>query len=190
MQTSFHLSPYFRNSGHLYPLLERGAHKPSPAESLAPFYKDPAQRIVALSMTYANCYLVFQAEALLRLAEDRKGCEIEWDEWKRIVLIPFIRELHPVNIWVSGSQLLCITSEEFIPPEAEIEVYDFSIRGRKDCLTKRTNRDLGGVRYLKSTGIHAQYPWDVNGLIDSSSSHDSILFFRVSVLLFFLPPLP
>lgn len=184
VQTSFHLSPYFRDSGHLYPILERGAHKPSPAESLAPFYQDPAQRIVALSMTYADYYLVFQAEALLRMAEDRKGCEIEWDEWKKIVLIPSIRELDPVNVWVSGSHLLCITSE-FILPEAKIEMYDFSIQGRKDYLSKRTNRDLGGVRYLESTGINARHPWNIDELLDSSSSHDSILFFHVSVL---LPP--
>jgi len=177
-QTSFRLSPYFRGSGHLFPHLERGAYKPSPSESVAPFHQDPAQRIVVLSMTYADCYLVFQAEALLRLAEDRKGSEIEWDDWKSIVIIPHIRDPDPVDVWVSGSQLLCITSESTLQ-EIEIEVYDFSIRGRKDYMSKRINRDLDGVRYLTSTGIRARHPWDVDELLDSTSGHDSILFFRM-----------
>ena len=69
---------------------EQGAYKSSPLESIAPFHQDPAQCIVMLSMTYADCYLIFQVEALLRLAEDCKGSEIKWDEWKSIVIIPHI----------------------------------------------------------------------------------------------------
>lgn len=121
----------------------------------------------------------------MRLAQDRKGSEIEWDEWKRIVLVPRTRGIDCVNVWVSGSQLLCVTSTTLTLRATEIELYDFSIRGRKDYLSERTNRDLGGVRYLKSTGIRAWYLWDVDGLLDSTSGHDSILFFRVGVVLFF-----
>jgi len=50
VQTLFHLSPHFGDFGHPPHLLERGAYKPSPAEYLAPFHQDPAQRIVAFTM--------------------------------------------------------------------------------------------------------------------------------------------
>jgi len=156
VQTSFH-SPYFRDPGYPTLLLERGVHKPSPAERLAPFHQDPTQRIAALSMPYSLGCLVFSVEALVRLAGGREGCEIRWDEWKKHVVIPSIPRSDFVNAWVSGCRLFCITSAGH-GQDAEMEVYDFSKKARMEYLSEQVNPDLDGVRYLSSTGADARFP--------------------------------
>jgi hypothetical protein len=161
-QTSFQLSPYFYDPGYPSLLLERGAHKPSPSERLAPFHQDPTQRIAAL--TYFPRYLVFSVEALVRLSEGREGCEIGWDEWKEHVVIPSIRQSDLVGAWVSGCRLFCITSPGH-GPDARMEVYDFSKKGRVEHLSEEDHPDLDGVRCLSFAGANAQLPWDVEELV-------------------------
>ena len=182
-QTSFHLSPYFRGPRRPSIILERGAHKPSPVGYLAPFHQDPAQRIVTLAMPYSFGYLIFPAEALLKLAEGREGCEIEWDEWKKHVAIPSIHQPDFVNVWVSGCRLFSIASPGY-GLDAHMEVYDFSVRGRAEYLHEQPNPDLGGVRYLAPTGVVAQLPWDIDELLDMNGSHGNVVFLRVSSLSF------
>ena len=80
-QTTFHLSAKFTNCGTLFLLSEQGAHGPSPEESLAPFYPDPAQRVVVLQMQSATCYLAVSVGTLLEF-KSRGGTEIRWDEWR------------------------------------------------------------------------------------------------------------
>lgn len=100
-QTSFHLSP-------LIHCLKWGAHKPLLAEYLAPFLQDRTPRIVVLSIHHFGC-LVFPVEALLELAEGREGSEIEWDEWKKHVVIPSTH-VPDLKGWVSGCRLFRIAS--------------------------------------------------------------------------------
>ena len=73
MKTVFHLP---RRFGGLYLTLERGGHKPSPVESLAPFHQDPNQRIVVLDTNSYLHYLVVQVAVFLELFKDREGTEI------------------------------------------------------------------------------------------------------------------
>jgi hypothetical protein len=183
-QTSFQLSPYFFGFGYPPLLLERGVHKPSPAECPAPFHQDPTQRIAALSV-FSFGYLVFSVEALVRLSEGREGREVGWDEWKKHVVIPSIRQSDLVNAWVSGCRLFCITSAGR-SPDARMEEYDFSKKGRVEYLSGEDHPDLDGVRCLSPTGASAQLPWDVDELFDINGSHESVMFFRVSVLHLYL----
>ena len=182
-QTTFQLSPCFRDSECLDLVLERGMHEPSPAERLAPFHQDPTQRIATLLMSGPSCCLVFPVEALVRLSEGHEGCMIEWDEWKKHVVIPIISRPDLYGVWVTGCRLLHITSEG-IDTDAEVEVYDFSKKGRVEYLSERSNPGLDGVGYLLSTGGNARLPWDLVESIDINGGHDSIAFFYVSVLLF------
>ena len=177
VQTSFQLPACFE-----YPSLffERGMHEPSSAESLAPFHQDRTQRI-AMAFTSSFGFLVFPVEALLELAGGHKGCEIEWDEWKIHTLIPSIPAPDLVDFCVSGCRLFSVTSA--YGPDVEVKVYDFSVRGRAKYLSEQVDADLGGVRYLTSTGTSAQPPWHLNELCDMGGGHDSVAFFRVSVLL-------
>ena len=79
MQTLLHLSDFFINAGPLGLLFGRGTHEPSPAESQAPFYQDPAQRVVVLDQISVLSYLVLRVGALLELIESREGSEVEWE---------------------------------------------------------------------------------------------------------------
>ena len=180
-RTSFQLFPYLPDLWDPSLLLEWGAHKPSPAEHLAPFYQDPAQRIAALSMPRSLGYLVFSVETLVRLAEGREGCEIGWDEWKKHVVIPSIHRPDIADVWVSGCRLFCIDSVED-DSEPTMGVYDFSKKGRVEYLGERADPDLVGVRYLSSTGARVQLPWEDAELVNVSGGRDGVIFFVVSVL--------
>ena len=180
-QTSFQLSPYLRDLWRPSLFLERGVHKPSPAEHLAPFYQDPAQRIAALTMPRSLGYLVFPVEALVGLAEGRDGCEIGWDEWKKHVAIPSIHQPDMDSVWISGCRLFSIASF-YNGWEAALVMYDFSKKGRVEHLGERADPDLVGVRYLSSTGVYAPLSWGDAELIDICCSRDGVIFFVVSVL--------
>lgn len=173
IRKSFHLS---LNSGPLaYPflLLEQGMYKPSPAETLAPFYQDPTQRIAALCLPD---YFAFRVEALLELAESYEGSEVSWNEWKGLVVTPYIGldRLDICDPWVSGCRLFCITS-----PDSEMRVFDFSIQGRAEYLSERADVGLGEVRGLLPTDARARIPQ--SGFLDTHNGHDSIVFTSVSI---------
>ena len=187
MQTTFRLSPHF----NLYPsfLLERGAHKPSPAESLAPFYQDPNQRIVALSPQYHLGFLVFRVGALSKLLESHEGSEIGWDEWKsHVINSPIDQDLpetpEVLDACVFGCRLFSISS--VVPvPDAKMRAFDFSIQGRANYLSEEVNANVGGVRCMLPTGARAQVLG--SDLFNTHSSHGSIIFTYVSVALFCSP---
>ena len=125
-------------------------------------------------------HLVFPVEALVRLAEGREGCEIEWDE--EHVVIPSVHEPDLANIWVSGCRLFCITFTGYGGPDTNVEVYDFSKKGRVKYLGEPANSGLGGVRYLSSTGVCLKLPWRSFDLIGMDGGRDNIALFIVSFL--------
>jgi len=180
-QTTFQLPSYLCGLGYPSLVLECGVREPSPAEHLAPFYQDPAQRIAGLTMSRSLCYLIFPVEALVGLAEGREGCEIGWDEWKKHVVIPYIDQPDLLGICVSGCRLFCITSPGY-GPDANMKVYDFSKKGRMEYLGERTNSGLVGVRYLSPTGVCLKLPWDSLDLTSMDGGRDSVTLFIVSVL--------
>ena len=158
-------------------------YEPSSAECLAPFHQDHTQRIAVLSMPQRACYLVFPVEALSRLAEGHEGSEIEWDEWKIHVVIPSIPGPDPIDFCVSACRLFSITLLGNLG--VEVEVYDFSLQGRAKYLSEQANANLGGVKSsLASTGTKARLPWGNDEFLQMVNGHDSIVLFRVSVLIF------
>ena len=187
VQTTFHLSPQFRYTRSPRLLLEQGVHEPSPEESLAPFYPDPAQRIVILPLIlplrHPIRYLAVSVGALLEL-KSRGGAEIGWDEWKDHVAIPrHLLDHHIATLWVSGCRLFCICSTES-GPDHQMKVYDFSPQGRAQYLSEEADGSLGILRYLSPTPARAQIPW---GEFDHAcSGHDTIVFSRVSLTAVFV----
>ena len=126
-------------------LLERGTHQQPSAECLAPFHQDRTQQIAMVFMRSFG-FLVFPVGALLRLADDREGSKIGWDEWKIHTATPSTLELYLFEFCVSGCRLFFVTSG----PNVEVEVYDFSIQGRAKYLSEQVNADLGG----EISGVH------------------------------------
>ena len=140
-QTTFQLSLQFGGFQEPRLVLERGAYKPSPAESLAPFHQDPTQRIVALVTltSSANRIFVFRAQALLELSKGRESSEIKWDEWGNCVVILSIDSDGPgfeTAFWVSGCRFFCFRSTHSVQG-ARVELFDFSVEGRAKCLGAR-----------------------------------------------------
>ena len=192
METVFHLPEVLFSNKTAPPLVvEEGAHTPPPEEPSVPFHQDPAQRIIALEVGYRRHYLFFQVGALLKLAESREGCEIEWDEWEDCVIIPSLGP-NCWGIWVSGCRLFSVHSNKD-ESDTHVRVHDFSARGLGKYSSKQvdgthdgatTSSKLEaafqfGARYLSPTEVRAQIPLDVAQY--SSAAYDNLLFDGVSV---------
>lgn len=179
LQTFFRLPQYFTYTVVRDLLFERGMHNPSPAESLAPFHQDPAQRIIVLCTQHTQNHFVLRVGALLELLKDREGTEIPWDQWKRHVVLPSLRSFGPGSRGgtVSGCRLFHI-SANVTAREGEMRVYDFSIRGRAEYLSELTIDGIGTIKKLASTGAEAQVP--MKRFFGLQSTHGSIVFPLVS----------
>ena len=115
-QTVFRLPPSPPYSGRPSLVLERGAHNPSPAESLAPFHQDPSQRIVALVWPSSPwTHLVLRMGPLLGFLQSHEGSEVGWDEWKAHAIVASLdRRIGEItSTWVSGRRFFCPLFERF-----------------------------------------------------------------------------
>ena len=182
-QTRFHLAPRFSNFGRLSLILEEGAHKPSVAESLAPFHQDPSQRIVALDLLCAPYPLVLQVGALLEL-KNRGEADIEWNEWKSHVAFPHFRSDHEdtSETWVSGCRLFSICSVDYLLKD-QLDMHDFNMWGGSDCLYQEDEELYGELRTLYNTWGREEVPGDELIESVSRSGNGSIAFLSVSVTL-------
>jgi len=157
-------------------MLEQGAHKPSPEESLAPFHQDPTQRIVALTTRWPPGCFVVRLRTFLELLKDSEGSKIEWEEWKHHVLIPSIRLGRVVDrVRASGCRLFLLSSAGYMS-DFQMETYDFSMHGSAKHLTEQIgegSEELGVMNYLSSTGPTSN-SWDI-------SPDDTVVFFHVSI---------
>ena len=169
-QTFFRL-PLGFGGERLHLLLERGAHEPSPAESMAPFHRDPSQRIVVFNFTYAQCCLVLKVASLLELLESHEGSEIGWDVWGSYAVGPTINLARVKLVWVSGCRLFTVCSLDSDPPPWEMVVYDFSIQGRAKYLI---GVGPGLPSCFSPIRVKVRIPRDV--LFDAHCGHDGIIF--------------
>lgn len=179
IQTYLYLSPHFTYFTPQHVILERGVHKPSPAESLAPFHQDPTQRIIALRIADPPYILVLRMGPLLKLLNGREGTEIPWDQCKDLVVVPSLCHGFPVprGIKVSGCRLF------YVYPALEgyqMEVYDFSLQGRAKYLSKRTIEGLGKVSHLSSTGARIR----LGEFYELQTCHENIISSNVSPIVF------
>ena len=179
IQTFFHFPLSFTIIEYLKLIFERGVHEPSSADALAPFYQDPAHRLIALAEPHTFRYLIFQVGALLKFLENGEGSNIGWDEWKGCVAIPSIdHDMRFARIWMSGCRLFCISLTGH-NQGAQMEVYDFSMQGRAKYLSERVNNTLGGVRYLSSKGVRTRASCDE--MLAASGSHEGTRLLHVSI---------
>lgn len=190
MQTIFRFLPHSIYSGRIILLLERGVHKPSPAEFMAPFRQDPTQRIVVLLLDTHPHYLIVRVGALLKLLGNREGTEIGWDEWKAHVAIrsPPRRGPTTLGAQVSGCRLFFSTyfTHDGPEPRVQIEVHNFCLQGRAKYLGKRKNGELGEVGHLSSTGaiVRMGPPGPGRSIIRLLSGDESIVLSLVSTTAF------
>ena len=177
-QTTFGFDPYERlDLGKVYLHLELGGHKPSHEERLlAPFYPDASQRLLVAVFPEHGSALVMKTEALLRLAQERGGTALEWEQWNAHVI-----EVLPGNIealCVSGPRLFCIV------PDSEVDgvwvwVYDFSARASVMSLD-RVTYEGGRVQQVMQTKEKRPLPWDAFAVYAMTAGHDSIALLMVN----------
>ena len=173
-QTTFHFDPHEHlDVKEICLYLDQGGYKPSPEEDLiTPFYQDASQRVIATGFHECDSVFVMKTEVLLRLARERRGMGLEWEQWKSHAV-----EIQPgccVDLWVSGPRLFCISRGGRDDGEASMGVYDFSAQASAWCMQTVTDED--GRPNSQIYGL----PWDGSAIYLSNGGHDSIAVLMVS----------
>jgi hypothetical protein len=159
---------------------EAGGYKPSPQDALhAPFYPDPSQRILALSLDPRKSFLVMRIETLLRLARERAGEVIQWGEWNSYLYETFLGgdfyRSRYVQCWVSGFRLFRVSILRDMSG-CYLHVYDFSAHARTRFLQPRGN----GRQVMHPSVTECRLPWRAIDIYDVSFGHDGVVFQVVS----------
>ena len=182
IQTTFHFDP--REHPHLevaYLCVEPGGHEPSPEEGLfAPFYPDASQRVLAVHLRGCESILVLKTEELLRLARERGGAALEWEQWRVRGIEVWPRDADVVDLWVSGPRLFFIARDTFGADEIWMDVYDFSAQASTRNLETTTDWD-GTVQRCMSPSIRKYHlPWNAPVVHFANGGHDGIVLIMVN----------
>jgi hypothetical protein len=97
-----------------------GGHEPSREESsLAPFYPDPSQRLLAIELNTSE-FSVIKVETLLGLAREHQRTELRWEEW--FTHATRLQSQSVRSFWVSSPQVFYAFCKG---GKAGVDVYDF-----------------------------------------------------------------
>jgi len=176
-QTTFHFNPNQPSYAiHLY--LDKCGHKPSREEALlASFYQDPSQRVLAVDFVEWDCIFVMKIEVLLKLARERGGTDVEWQQWNGHVI--GVQPGSGEFVWVSGPRLFYAW---WVNDAGWMNVHDFSLREFARCSeTVIDSKDGKPLYVMWPTASQYRLPWNNHKVRFSCGSHDSIAFLKVNI---------
>ena len=185
VQTSFIFQP--TPSGSWICLLsEPCSHAPSPDELIAaPFYPDPSQRIVALTLDGVKWFTINTGVSLELGQKWRDRC-VEWCEWNKIIDVQ-VGEISRCDYpRVSRCRLFCVVPGSTDREIYYLQVYDFSRGSRTKNLDLPDGLNEGGGERESQTPSEvglSRLPWNTRDLLlDTTSTvgHDSFVLFIVS----------
>ena len=164
---------------------EKGGQKISSEEDLlAPFYQDPSQRILVILVSGhpRTSLFVVKIEALLGLAREWGGADLEWGQWgTNMIEVPFEAglEIHP---WVSGCRLF-FRCWFYLGDSAWMDVHDFSPRASARYMEIVCDGNGKFLRNMRPSVRKHVLPWVFFHF--SGGGHDSITHLVVKAS---LPP--
>jgi hypothetical protein len=150
-------------------------YEPSYEDDLfAPFYPDASQRVLLLDHPDRLGPLVMKTEVLLRLARERKGQNLLWEEWQvHTTRVSFGVAIE--RLWVCGPRVLCVHSTK--DRQTLIDVYDFSAQA-----SARYSGTIEGKMAERFVPNATQIlPWKVWEIAIPYGSHDKITFILVKI---------
>ena len=167
-QTTFYLDSSQPRDRYLNFVSNLGGHEPSHDDDLfAPFYPDTSQRVLVIEGS-SDGLLVMKTEALLKLAQERKGEDLQWEEWQSCAtwLLPTIPSS---TLWLSGPRL-CLEHAAEHHGERSMDVFDLSVQAS----ARRTETEVGCFEPDATQTL----PWETEPVI-SYGCHDNITFVLV-----------
>ena len=157
---------------------DQGGHEPTPEEdSLAPFFQDPSQRILALEFHQDERIFVMKVEILLKLAREHGGMELGWGQWR--AHITRVVCWGKIFLWVSGSRLFFAGQEDNCP---WVQAYDFNPRAFAQRMKEVPCIKGGIVREMGPNSHWCMLFWRAHMIHFANGGHDSIVFLVVGVL--------
>ena len=161
----------------------QGGHEASPEDSLAPFYQDPFQRVLTIRLHGAHHIpdFVVKVEVLLKLARERGGADVEWEQWKTyVVKVNFMAES---DLWASGSRFFSMELDIDSDHVSWVDVFGFSPRASAQYVDTVSYVTQGTVwRVLDQNDMDSlKLPWDIEEIRFSNCGHDSLVFLVVRI---------
>jgi hypothetical protein len=189
IRTSFSFSNAHQGLYDPHLFIEPCGHIPSPGEfTTAPFYPDRSQRMLAVYFDLATCYAI-NTELLLKLARERGGQHVGWDEWGARTIevrgggINFTRPM-----WVSGCRLFyTVSGAAHDNGPTYLQVHDFSHVGcGKHLRTPHGTSEGERARWFLLNLDGYKLPWNLDDSwnMDLTTGHDSLVFRTVSIPIF------
>ena len=188
-ETSFSFSSDHLEAQDPCLLIEPWGYIPSPDELMtAPFFPDRSQRILAIHFGQCDTCYAINTELLLKLAREREGQGIEWDEWGAHTIEAHGGGLDALSqIRISGCLLFCTGPNSVDNDSCRLWIYDFSHVGRAKYLcTPDGASEGGGTRRISPRLDGYELHWNSTNFRHaiSTSGHDNIIFGIVSILTF------
>ena len=174
-QTTFYFDPSKPEGSALLDFAsDLGVYGPSGGDDLfVPFYPDISQRVLVVVVMSCSDFLVIKTEALLRLAQERKGEDLQWGEWRVYATRVSRDRRETMALWVSGPLVFSMTRTQ--SGQTSIEVYDFSARAYARYM--KTIED--GMAEEFEPWITHVLPWWQIDVIISYGCYNSITFVLV-----------
>lgn len=152
-----------------------GGHEPSCTDDLsAPFHPDPSQRVLVVKFADCEDVLVMKAEAILKLVQERKDEDLQWEEWEDYAT--WISSTGPPDgLWIADHRLRCMILTD--PGVPLMDVYDFGTQasGRYTKMVK------DGFVQSFAPSATKNLPLEFSHSFDAYASYDSIVFATVKL---------
>ena len=146
----------------------------------APFYPDPSQRILAMSMDPFWGYYVMKVETLLRFAIERVGEDIQWEEWKTCLIETGPQQTlnapRYLRSWVSGFRLFS-AFQALGDRIYDLRVHDFSPHGMAQFLHLTDD----GRKVMRPSVAALRLPQYGGYIYEINFGHDSMVVELVSL---------
>lgn len=182
IQTTFQFDPREHTNSKVGGLhFDLGGYEPSREEILlAPFYLDTSQRLIVVELLGRDDLFVIRAETLLRMARERGGVDLRWEEWRtHVIRVRYEPNICVYNLWVSGVRLFCIHSTTSQPRNASMDVYDFSAQG--SARYTETTQDGVVQRFVRPSRTRV-LRWVMPDIGFAGSGHDCVVVVMVTAI--------
>ena len=185
-QTTFHFDPGEYSDVKM--VCGQGVHEASLEDTLAPFYRDPYQRVLAVRLDGCHDFAV-KVEVLLKLARQQGGADVEWEQWRAHAVVVDVGVNFESRLYVPGSRLFSIEWDI----ESSDESSDVSWMNVLDLNPRASARYVGAVssgtqgftweilRPGDSDMDSFELPWDIDLIRFSNCGNDSLVYLVVRI---------
>ena len=130
-----------------------------------------------------------KVEVLLKLAREQEGADVEWEQWRALVVVVDVGVNFESSLYVSGSRLFSIEWDTESPDESSdvswMDVLDFNPRESARYVEAVSPGTQGFTwEILRPSGSDMdsfELPWNIDLIQFSNCGNDSLVYLVVRI---------